>query len=126
MLGVEVMDRIKCVAVGDRGVGTTSMLRAYARDEGTASEPGKAAEEGRFTRQVAVEEGTCELTLWDTTRLEDYSQTDVFIICYDVTLASSLASVIEKVRSRHAPASCRQQTPASPSARTVARSGSRS
>ena len=85
-----------------------------------------SAEEGRFTRQVAVEERTCELTLWDTTRLEDYSQTDVFIICYDVTLASSLASVIEKVRSRHAPATCRQQTLASPSARTVARSGSRS
>ena len=94
---------MKCVVIGDRGVGKTSLLITYC--------VGKFPSEyvpyvfDNYTLQVKVDELVYNLTFWDTghpaegndrLRPLSYPGTDIFLVCFSVAEPASLKSVVEK------------------------------
>mmetsp|Transcript_32643 Transcript_32643/g.53066 ORF Transcript_32643/g.53066 Transcript_32643/m.53066 type:complete len:190 (-) Transcript_32643:118-687(-) len=98
------MRSLKCVVVGDDGVGKSSMLITLK----TKAFPGLTTEipsvyEGS-TANLLVDGKTTNLCLWDTTSHEDfkhlrvisYPHTDVFLITFSITSPASFENVKTK------------------------------
>jgi small GTP-binding protein len=90
------MQRVKCVAVGDGAVGKTCFLITYA----TKSFPQEyiPCVLDNYATDVEVEGKLVKLELWDTSGKEEYdrqqySQTDIFLVCFSVVSPSSYENV---------------------------------
>ena len=96
------MQKIKCVVVGDDGVGKTSLLVTYRTDvfPGTSVPPSVQ----HFTANMMMENTPVSLELWDTIagdeqkmqRKEIYSETDVFLVCFSLVDRESLNDISRK------------------------------
>lgn len=93
------MKKIKCVLVGDEGVGKTSILFSYINK--TFKEDFFASVYGTVDFVVKVGKEKVNLSLWDTASREEYeqlrplaySQTDIFIICFSLVDLYSFENV---------------------------------
>jgi Ras-related C3 botulinum toxin substrate 1 len=95
---------IKCVVVGDNGVGKTSLITTFA----TNRFPDNQYVSGMFDPIPSVKtmfgNKTIDLALWDTAGQDEYDrlrplaypQTDVFLICFSVISPASYANVRTK------------------------------
>ena len=96
------MESLKCITVGDGGVGKTGMLMSYYMDVFPEDYRPKVFE--NHTAMCMVDGCPLGLDLWDTAGQEDYDRlrplsytcTDVFVVCYSVTSPSSLRNVKDK------------------------------
>lgn len=93
---------IKCVIVGDGGVGKTSMLMAYTT--GAIMTDYIPTCFDAYTVDVAVDDKVCAMSLIDTAGQETYDRlrtltyydTDVFLICFSVEDPDSFDNVKSK------------------------------
>jgi small GTP-binding protein len=84
------MSKIKCVAVGDHGVGKTCLLLTFANNTFPGEYVPILYED--LNINVLVDGKTINLNLWDTLGQEDYDRlrplcypnTDVFLICFSI------------------------------------------
>ncbi|KAJ7166660.1 small GTPase superfamily [Mycena filopes] len=96
------MQTIKLVAVGDAAVGKTSLFISYAMNKFSSEWTPTVADS--YADKVAVGEQTYLMGLFDTAgqgeydhlRPLSYPQTDVFLVCFKVTSASSFENVRNK------------------------------
>ncbi|KAI0632270.1 P-loop containing nucleoside triphosphate hydrolase protein [Trametes polyzona] len=94
---------IKCVVVGDDGVGKTSLVIAYTTGNVTPSDDLPAAAE-KCTVTVTVREKSYDLKLFDTIGREEhdrfrpmfYPETDIALICFSVASPASFDHVRNK------------------------------
>jgi len=95
---------IKVLLLGDEGCGKTSLLRRYTGNSHNASSDSSVFD--CYTASVTLEnKNNVELTLWDTAGSNDfdhvrplsYKDTDVFLLCFDISQRSSLSNVSNKV-----------------------------
>ncbi|XP_038155107.1 rho-related GTP-binding protein RhoG-like isoform X1 [Cyprinodon tularosa] len=106
------MQTIKCVLVGDGGVGKTFLLVAYA----TSVFKGKylSAQFDNYTGDISVDGHTVTLKLLDTAGREGYEllrtlsypQADIFIVCFSIGSPSSYDNIRLKWKpevSQHCP-----------------------
>ncbi|CAG2179906.1 unnamed protein product [Oppiella nova] len=96
------MNAIKCVVVGNGGVGKTSLLKCYTTDKYDLCWTAYICDNiYNYSANVMVDGESVNLDLWDTAGQEDYDrlrplsypQTDVFLICYSVDNPSSFENV---------------------------------
>ena len=96
-------DAVKCVVIGDHGVGKTSLLITYC--------VGKFPSEyvptvfDNYAKQVKIDELTYNLRFFEPggrqgedyprLRLISYPGTDIFLICFSIAEPASLKSVVE-------------------------------
>ena len=98
-----MVENIKCVTVGDGGVGKTCMLIRYSTDAFFTEEHTPTIYDKHETDKV-VDGRRVRLHLWDTAGQEGfnrlrpgcYNNTDVFIVCYSIVSPTSLENVREK------------------------------
>ena len=84
------MHVVKCVVVGDCGVGKTSLLERYTND--TFDPNFRPACYDNYTSNVIIDGFSVNLAMWDTIGQDDYDrlrplsyhQTDVFLICFSL------------------------------------------
>ena len=96
------MQNCKIVVIGDGGVGKSCLLISCT----TGSFPGDYIPTvfDNYASNIMVDNRSYRVGLWDTAGQEDYDRlrplsypdTDVFLICYDVTRRASLTNVEEK------------------------------
>jgi Ras-related C3 botulinum toxin substrate 1 len=96
------MQHLQLVAVGDTGVGKTSLFVTYA----TNTFPGDYVQTvfDNYSVNLTVDDQAVNLQPWDTAGARDYQmmrplsypQTDIFLICFSLVSPTSLESV-EKV-----------------------------
>ena len=95
------MESVKCVLVGDDGVGKSSMLISYTT--GTCPGENVPAVFDNNSVNVMVDGAPVSLNLWDTPGQEEYTQlrpltyldTDVFLLCFSVVDEQSLMNIKE-------------------------------
>ena len=96
------MSTLKCVAVGDVGIGKTGMLMSYIKNKFPSEYVPTVS--ANYDMTVMVDEEPYTLKLFDTSGHEDYDrlraqsyqQTDVFLVCYSVVSPRSFESIKEK------------------------------
>ena len=95
-------DAVKCVVIGDSGVGKTSLLFTYCLGEFPSGYVPCVFD--MYTMPVKVDELTYELGLWDTggggedyprLRPLSYPGTNIFLVCFSVAEPSSFKRVKE-------------------------------
>ena len=93
---------VKCVVVGDSGVGKTSLLFTYCCGEFPSEYVPYVFD--NYSMQVKVDELTWILTFWDTglpgeyyhgLRPLSYPNTDVFLVCFSIAEPASFRRVKE-------------------------------
>lgn len=90
----------KCVVVGDGAVGKTSLLVTFTTK--TFPEKYEPTIFDNYSAMMLVDNKPCQLGLWDTAGQEDYArlrplsypQTDVFLICFEVSSPQSFHNVM--------------------------------
>ena len=97
---------VKVVVVGDPAVGKTSLLIKYSTDSFPGEYIPTVFDNYSVKRQLKVDSKPklVQLNLWDTAGAEDYDglrpmsypQTDVFIICFDLTKKATLENAKNK------------------------------
>ncbi|XP_071752032.2 rho-related GTP-binding protein RhoG-like [Centroberyx gerrardi] len=93
------MQSIKCVAVGDSGVGKTYLLYTYTKK--VFPKEYIPAFYNTYSAEVSVDNRTVDLNLWDTAGKEEYDcvrplsypGADVIILCFSITSRSSYENV---------------------------------
>ena len=101
------MQTIKCVVVGDAGVGKATLLISYTTNKFPQEYVPTIHDSYAVTVMIRGEPYT--LGLFDTGGQEDYDrlrplsypQTDVFLICFSVVEPTSFVNVREKVLHTH-------------------------
>ncbi|EDO16949.1 hypothetical protein Kpol_1041p7 [Vanderwaltozyma polyspora DSM 70294] len=103
------MRSVKCVVIGDGGVGKSSLLISYTTN--TFPQDYVPTVFDNYSTTIALKGKTPEqeprlfkLNLWDTAGQEEYDtlrplsypQTDIFLICFSVSEPSSFVNVKEK------------------------------
>ncbi|ELP84379.1 hypothetical protein EIN_089020, partial [Entamoeba invadens IP1] len=94
------MQTIKCVVVGDGGVGKTSLLITYVTEEFPDEYIPNIFD--TYNKNVFVETTPIKLELWDTCGQTDYlrvsqrlyQETDVFILCFSLVSQTTLDNII--------------------------------
>ncbi len=97
------MQTIKCVLVGDKGVGIFNLLWSYKTSQFQGDNKPRFYL-GKVDANVMVDGKPINLELWDSVRSEDYDrlrslsypQTDVFLICFSLVNPVSLENVRAK------------------------------
>ena len=96
---------LKIVAVGDVGVGKTTLLYAMNEDMFVGGHGGKVSPIGGNGKIVMTPDGKAvNIRLWDTQSQEEYDRlrplnypaTDVFLVCFSTVVPKSLERVSEK------------------------------
>ncbi len=109
---MKAIANVKCVVVGDIGVGKTSLLISYA--ENRFPEPYLPTVFDNITARVEVDGNLVHLALWDTAGPEEYErmrplsypETDVFLLCFSVVSMVSFENILRKWKpevSHHCP-----------------------
>ena len=99
----EEAQEIKCVVVGDAGVGKSSLIKSYnTPDFISLGEYSTTMIDDYYEKEVKVNGVTVRLGIWDTAGNEEYiydkqrrllyQTTDVFVICFSLVKRSSFAS----------------------------------
>jgi len=96
------MQNIKCVIVGDAGVGKTSMLMSYVN--GAFPNESIPTVHDSYAANVMVDGKPVQLGLWDTPGDEDYDrirplsypQADVVLVLFSIMSSSSFENVASK------------------------------
>ena len=96
------MQAIKCVVVGNEGVGKTCLMSVYTNNQF----PGEYFPTvfDVYSANVIVDNNPINLDLTDTAGKEDYDQlrllsypqTDVFLLCYSISNRASLGAIVTK------------------------------
>uniref|UniRef100_G1ND30 Uncharacterized protein n=1 Tax=Meleagris gallopavo TaxID=9103 RepID=G1ND30_MELGA len=97
-----MVTEIKAVVVGDGGCGKTSMLMVFARGDFPKVYVPTVFE--KYTASFRISGKPAKIHLWDTAGQEDYdrlrplsySDTNVVLICFDVTSRSSYDNILTK------------------------------
>lgn len=95
----ETMQSIKCVVVGEEAVGKTCLLVCYTTN--TFPEEYTPTVVENYNAQITVDGKTVRLNMWDTAGQEEYNplrafiypETNVAIICFDISSPSSYERV---------------------------------
>eukprot|EP01117_Protostelium_nocturnum_P005119 TRINITY_DN185_c0_g1_i1.p1 TRINITY_DN185_c0_g1~~TRINITY_DN185_c0_g1_i1.p1 ORF type:complete len:200 (+),score=56.71 TRINITY_DN185_c0_g1_i1:224-823(+) len=93
---------IKCVSVGDGGVGKTSMLVSFTTN--SLPDGHIATVFDNHNANIQMDKKMYNISLWDTAGQEEYDrlrplsypQTDVFLLCFDIVHPPSLDNIITK------------------------------
>ena len=96
------MQAIKCVVLGNGGVGKTCLLMSYINNEFLGDYVSPMFE--NYSANVMVDNKPINLCLRDTAGEEDYDQlrplsypqTDVFLLCYSFSDRASLDAIVTK------------------------------
>ena len=96
------MEAIKCVVVGDGGVGKTCLLITYSKDEFPSEYIPTIFD--NYSVTVSIKEESYKLELFDTAGQEAYDRlrplsypnTSVFLVCFNIIHPPSFGNVQEK------------------------------